>query len=143
MPNACRSKLEYATSVLTLLLLSAVSGCGSGAAQLEEMGNKIAKETDTLLGQFEAITDVNSAETALPELLASYDRLVANAESLESTARKNLGRGLTTELQEKLTKQREDFSNRFQAHRKKLSKNLKVMQILQPLFQKMAASPFD
>ena len=47
------------------------------------------------------------------------------------------------EIEEELAAKREMFSKRFQAHRKKLSRNLKVMQVLEPLFRKMQASPIS
>jgi hypothetical protein len=138
------SKIRTAACVSVLLgLVLTVVGCGSGAAELEALGDKIGAETDALLAEFESVKDEATATSALPGLIESYDRLVANAKELEATAKRNLGRGLTAELQEKLKVQQEAFSKRFQTHRKKLSKNLKVMQVLEPLFKKMESEPMQ
>ncbi len=139
------AKMRYSAAYFSVLLglMLTVVGCGSGAAELEAMGDRIGAETDALLAEFESVKDEATAKSALPGLLESYDRLVSNAKELEVAAKRNLGRGFTAELQEKLKVQQEAFSKRFQAHRKKLSKNLKVMQVLEPLFKKMEAEPMN
>lgn len=123
--------------------MATLAGCGASAEQLAALGDKIAAETDSLLAQFEGVKDVSSAETALPKMLETYDQLVADAQSLQSTAEKNLGRGFTPELQEKLKTKQETFAKRFQTHRKKISRDLKLMQTLAPLFKKIDSNPFS